>query len=98
MHKLFIDTANLEEIAEVLSRGVISGVTTNPSLMAKEPKSDYVVHMNKIGSMLKDRGSLPLSVEVFAEEPEEMYIQAVELVDNIQYDNVIFNMTLSYCI
>ncbi|HIJ60399.1 MAG TPA: fructose-6-phosphate aldolase, partial [Nitrospirae bacterium] len=34
--KIFIDTANLEEIKKAVSLGVIDGVTTNPSLMAKE--------------------------------------------------------------
>ena len=34
--KFFIDTANLEQIKEAQSLGVLDGVTTNPSLMAKE--------------------------------------------------------------
>ena len=34
--KFFIDTANLEEIKEAHSLGILDGVTTNPSLMAKE--------------------------------------------------------------
>lgn len=34
--RLFIDTANLDEIKEAASWGVVSGVTTNPSLIAKE--------------------------------------------------------------
>ena len=34
--KLFLDTANIEEIEEALSWGVISGVTTNPTLVSKE--------------------------------------------------------------
>ena len=34
--KFFIDTANLEEIKEAQSLGILDGVTTNPSLMAKE--------------------------------------------------------------
>ena len=34
--KFFIDTANLDEIAEAEALGVLDGVTTNPSLMAKE--------------------------------------------------------------
>jgi transaldolase len=36
--KLFLDTANLDEIREVQAWGVLSGVTTNPSLIAKEGK------------------------------------------------------------
>ena len=36
MVKFFLDSANLEEIEEVVSWGVISGITTNPTLIAKE--------------------------------------------------------------
>ncbi len=36
--KLFIDTGNIEEIKEVASWGVLEGVTTNPTLIAKEGK------------------------------------------------------------
>ena len=40
--KFFIDTANLEQIQEAYDLGVLDGVTTNPSLMAKEGISRYV--------------------------------------------------------
>jgi transaldolase len=36
--KLFLDTANVESVAEIASWGVLDGVTTNPSLVAKEGK------------------------------------------------------------
>ena len=38
--KFFIDTANLEQIREAYDLGVLDGVTTNPSLMAKEGRAD----------------------------------------------------------
>ncbi|PKN77061.1 MAG: translaldolase, partial [Deltaproteobacteria bacterium HGW-Deltaproteobacteria-10] len=41
--KFFIDTANIEEINEGLSLGMVDGVTTNPSLIAKEKKGFDVV-------------------------------------------------------
>ena len=41
--EFFLDTANIEEIREINSLGVISGVTTNPSLIAKE-KGDLEKH------------------------------------------------------
>ncbi len=37
--KIFIDTANVEEIREAASWGILSGVTTNPSLIAKEAET-----------------------------------------------------------
>ena len=38
--KFFLDSANLEEIKEVATLGLLDGVTTNPSLVAKEKKQD----------------------------------------------------------
>ena len=46
--KFFIDTANLEEIREAASLGVIDGVTTNPSLIAKEGGVDFKQHIAAI--------------------------------------------------
>ena len=45
--KLFLDTANIEEIREATALGVIEGVTTNPSLVAKE-KKDMAEDINEI--------------------------------------------------
>jgi transaldolase len=46
--KFFIDTANLNEIKEANEMGLIDGVTTNPSLIAKEGKVDFMKHIAKI--------------------------------------------------
>ena len=49
--KFFVDTANLEEIKEAQSLGILDGVTTNPSLMAKEGitgKENIINHYKKI--------------------------------------------------
>ena len=46
--KFFIDTANLNEIKEASEMGLIDGVTTNPSLIAKEGKVDFKKHIAKI--------------------------------------------------
>ena len=45
MYRLFVDTANIDDIKKAFERGIVSGVTTNPSLMAKEPKTNYIEHM-----------------------------------------------------
>ena len=39
--RIFLDTANIDQIKEAAKMGVISGVTTNPSLVAKEATADY---------------------------------------------------------
>ena len=54
--KFFIDTANLEEIKEAQSLGILDGVTTNPSLMAKEGISgekDIFNHYVNICNLVK---------------------------------------------
>ena len=45
--KLFIDTANIDEIREINEWGILSGVTTNPSLIAKEGR-DFVEVVKEI--------------------------------------------------
>lgn len=73
--KIFIDTANVEEIREVESWGILSGVTTNPSLIAKEGR-DFVEVVGEITSMVDG----PISAEVISLEHEGMIREAKELV------------------
>ena len=79
--KIFVDSANLVEIEEALDRGFASGITTNPSILAKEQKGDFREHIKKILGLL-ERYSLeiPVSVEVFSTDPTEMIAQADEFV------------------
>lgn len=75
--KIFVDTANLEEIATALKNWWIDGVTTNPSLLAKEPKGKFEEHIGKILDLISQykRGA-HLSVEVFSRDPKEILKQA----------------------
>ncbi len=70
--RIFLDTANIEQIRQGAKLGVISGVTTNPSLMMKEGLADYEAAVKEICSII----SGPVSVEVVSEEPAEMLRQA----------------------
>jgi len=73
--KIFIDTANIKEIKEAAALGVIDGVTTNPTLIAKENR--------KAGEILKEICSVvegPVSAEVIGLRSEEMVNEAAELV------------------
>ena len=88
MRQLFIDTANLDEISSACKRGIISGVTTNPSLMSKEPRGSYVNHMIKIAEICQKYNNIPLSVEVFATDQNEIYQQALRLEEDIGYHNL----------
>ena len=87
--KLFCDSANLDEIEEAFSRGFISGITTNPSILAKEPKCDFKEHVKRIIELCNkyDR-PVPLSVEVFSTDPKEMIRQAQEFSDEFKYDEL----------
>jgi transaldolase len=80
--KLFIDSANLEDIDQALRRGFACGITTNPSILAKEPRGDFTAHIRKIIEVVRNYGDdIPLSVEVFATDPEQMRKQALAFVD-----------------
>ena len=96
--KLFLDTANLADIETALQKGFIKGVTTNPSLMAKEPKGNYIDHMKKIVELINQYHSndISLSVEVFAQNKEDIIIQAEELVGEIQYENLSIKVPIGW--
>ena len=94
--KLFIDTANLEQIKDAFEKGVVSGVTTNPSLLSKEPKANFYEHVKKIAALCRENGEVPLSVEVFATDPDEMIKQAKELMSEIQYSNLNIKIPIGY--
>ncbi|MBO3444269.1 fructose-6-phosphate aldolase [Clostridium sp. CCUG 7971] len=73
--KIFIDTANISEIVEANSWGIIDGVTTNPSLIAKEGR-DLQEVINEICSIVDG----PISAEVISLEADKMVEEAMELV------------------
>lgn len=79
--KLFLDTANMKEIREGAAMGILDGVTTNPSLVAKE-KREYNELMKEICSVVKG----DVSAEVISTDTEGMIEEArklIKLADNI---------------
>lgn len=72
--KLFIDTANINEVKEINEWGVISGVTTNPSLIAKEGK-DFKEVVKEIADIVDG----PISAEVISLDKDGMLQEAREL-------------------
>jgi len=72
--KIFIDTANLDHIREVNSWGILDGVTTNPSLVAKENR-DFVALVREICSIVDG----PISAEAVSMDSEGMVKEAREL-------------------
>jgi len=74
--KIFLDTANIDEIKKATSWGVIDGVTTNPSLMAQEKTGhDVRDHITKIARIVNG----PVSVEAISLTSDEMVAEAKDL-------------------
>lgn len=79
--QIYIDTASIEEIREAADMGVLDGVTTNPSLVAKEGV-DFHDRLNEICGVV----SGPVSAEVVSTDHEDMVAEAMplmEIADNI---------------
>jgi len=73
--KFFIDTANLEEIRKFKAMGLLDGVTTNPSLAAKEGKVDFRKLIADICEVVQG----PVSAEVISTEADQMFAEAEDL-------------------
>ncbi len=74
--RLFIDTANIEEIREISRWGVLSGVTTNPSLVAKEGRD-----LNEVIAEIAALVPGPISAEVISVDADGMYKEGLELAE-----------------
>ncbi len=73
--RIFLDTANIDQIKQAAKLGVIGGVTTNPSLVSKEGTADYEATSKEICSIIPG----PISVEVLVEGVEPMIRQARQI-------------------
>ena len=87
--KIFLDTANIEDIKEINSLGVIHGVTTNPSLIAKE-KRDLKETLKEIASIVEG----PISGEVISLDYENMIKEAEELASI--HKNIVVKIPMTY--
>ncbi|MBA7707732.1 Transaldolase [subsurface metagenome] len=70
--QIFLDTANIDQIRQAAKLGIISGVTTNPSLVSMEGTADYQAVVKEICSIIPG----PISVEVLVEGVQAMIEQA----------------------
>ena len=73
--KIFIDTANFDEIKTAYEMGFVAGVTTNPSLIVKEKRD-----LKEVIKQIADLVDGPVSAEVIATTAPEMIAEAHELV------------------
>lgn len=73
--RLFLDTANIEHIRHGVELGIITGVTTNPSLVSKEGKTDYKKLIKEICAIVPG----PVSTEVLSQDASGMVAEAREV-------------------
>jgi transaldolase len=112
--RIFLDTANVEHIRQGVKLGVVSGVTTNPTLVAKERHKDYKAVVKEICSIVPG----PVSAEVVVEGVSAMLEQArdiatwapnvvikipstaegLEVTSKLAKENIKVNMTLCFSI
>jgi transaldolase len=76
--KIFIDTADLDEIREIASWGIVDGVTTNPTLVKKSGRS-----FNEIIEEIFEIVDGPISLEVISEKADDMVKEAKGLVSKV---------------
>lgn len=86
--RIFIDSANIEEVREINSMGFLAGVTTNPSLVAKE-KRDYPTVIKEICAIVDG----PVSAEVIAQDYAGMLKEAESLA--AIHPNVVIKVALT---
>lgn len=72
--QLYLDTANLDEIREAASWGVLSGVTTNPTLIAREKGADFQSTISQIAELVNG----PISAETISLDAEGMLREGLE--------------------
>ncbi len=87
--KLFIDTANVEEIKRAKELGVICGVTTNPTLIAREGR-DFVEVIKEILEIVDG----PISAEVISQTADEMVVEALGLCHKIDNPNLVIKIPM----
>lgn len=87
--KIFLDTANIEHIRHGVRLGVVTGVTTNPSLVSKEGKVDYRQLVQQICAIVPG----PVSTEVLSQDVKTMVAEAREIAK--WADNVVVKIPAS---
>lgn len=112
--RLFLDTANIEHISHGVRMGVVTGVTTNPSLVSKEGKVDYKQLVQKICAIVPG----PVSTEVLSADVAGMVaearqiarwaknvvvkipasIEGIEATHQLSQENIRVNLTLCFSV
>ncbi len=88
--KLFADGANLDDMLDAYRSQMVQGFTTNPTLMRRAGVIDYASFAKEVLELIPDR---PISFEVFADDFETMYRQAIKI--NTWGENVYVKIPIS---
>lgn len=75
MTKIYVDAADLDEVIKLSKKDFISGITTNPTLMKKSGVTNFEFFAKAVIA----NTSLPLSLEVFSDDIDEMHLQALKM-------------------
>ena len=112
--RIFLDTANIDQIKQGVKLGVVSGVTTNPTLVSKEGHKDYEAVVKEICAIVNG----PVSAEVVVNDKEAMLAQArkiatwapnvmvkipstadgLEVISQLTREDIKVNMTLCFSV
>ena len=95
--KLFADGADLKGMREMAANPLIKGFTTNPTLMRKAGVADYAAFARDVLQIIPDR---PVSFEVFADDFDEMEVQAHEIASwgrNVNVKIPVTNTRREFC-
>jgi len=95
--KLFADGADLNGMREMAANPLIKGFTTNPTLMRKAGVADYAAFARDVLKIIPDR---PVSFEVFADDFDEMEVQAHEIASwgrNVNVKIPVTNTRREFC-
>ncbi len=87
MKELFIDSANIQDIKEAIESKVVTGITTNPSIMAKEIGAKYESLVQTLYLIAKEN-EMPISIEIPSIDPEVILKQAKTLVPYSDFINI----------
>lgn len=86
MHRLMLDTANLDEIAANLKTLPVTGVTTNPTILLREGKIDVYSHLAAIKELCGKGGCL--HVQVMSDDTETMIKEAHHILERLGNDEI----------
>ena len=86
MHRLMLDTANLEEIAANLKALPVTGVTTNPTILLREGKIDVYSHLAAIKELCGKGGCL--HVQVMSDDTDTMIKEAHRILERLGNDEI----------